>query len=78
MVEIVWSIYRNAQNPVRVNGTFLHDFPAQVGLHLGSMLSPLSFIIVLEKSRSGCPQELDYAGEFALVCETLEGLRGTD
>ena len=42
------------------------------------MLSPLSFIIVLEKSRSGCPQELDYAGEFALVCETLEGLRGTD
>ena len=43
------------------------------------MLSPLLFIVVLEvlstEIRSGCPEKLLYADDFALVSETHEGLK---
>ena len=51
----------------------------QVGLHQGSVLSPLIFIIVLEalfrELRSRCPRELIYADDLALESETLESLK---
>ena len=48
LVKIIQSMYRNTRNHVGVNGTFSDDFLVQVGLHQGSVLSPLLFIIVLE------------------------------
>ena len=60
-------MYRNTRSHVTVNGTFSHDFLVQVGLHQGSVLSPLLFIIVLEalsrEIRSECPEELSYTDE---------------
>ena len=50
----------------------------KVGLHQGSVLSPLLFIIVLEASsrefRTGCSWELLYADDLVIVAESLEEL----
>ena len=50
-----------------------------MGLHQGSVSNPL-FIIGLEilyrEIRSGSSEELVYADDLTLVCETLEGLGG--
>ena len=52
----------------------------QVGLHQGSVLSPLLFIIVLEalsrEITSGCPEVLFHAEDLEFVSETLESLKG--
>ena len=80
LVKIGQSMYRNAQSCVRVNCTVTDDFLVQVGLNKGSVLSPLLFTIVLDaisrEISSGCPQELFYADDLALVPETIEGLKG--
>ena len=80
LVKIVQSMHMNAQSHVRVNGTFSADFLVQFGLHQGSVLSFLLFIIVLEalsrEIRPGCPKELLCADDLALVSETFECLKG--
>ena len=45
----------------------------KVGVHQGSVLSPLQFIFVLEAlSRDGLPMELLYSDDLVLVAETEE------
>ena len=72
-------MYRNAESCVRVNDFFSDDTLVQVGLHQGSVLSPLLFIKLLEalsrEIRSECPEKLLYAYDLALVSETLDGLK---
>ena len=76
----VQSIHRNARSRVKVNRIFNDEFLVQVGLHQGSLLNTLLFIIVLQtlsrKIRSGCPEELVYDGDLTLVSETLASLKG--
>ena len=64
-------LYRNGGSRVRVNGTFSDDFLVQVGLHQGSLLSFLVFIILLEKLsreiKSGYPEELLNVDDLGLV-----------
>ena len=54
------------------------EFAVKVGVHQGSVLSPLLFIIVLEalskKFRTGLPWELFYADDLALLAESEEKL----
>ena len=54
------------------------EFAVKVGVHQGSVLSPLLFIIVLEaiskKFRIGLPWELFYADDLALLAESEEEL----
>ena len=62
---------RNGGSCVRVNGAFIDNFLVQVGLHEGSVLSLLLFIIVLEvlsrELRSGYQEELVYADDLPLL-----------
>ena len=48
----------------------------KVGVHHGSLLGPLSFIVILEsfsrEFRSGCPWELVYADDLVLAAENME------
>ena len=73
-------MYRNALSPVTFSETFSDDFLVQIGLHQGSVLIFLFFITVMEAlSRiiwSGCPEELLYAEDLALVSEIPEDLKG--
>ncbi len=63
-------MYRGATSKVRVD----NEYSVQVGVHQGSVLSPLLFIIVLqaitEEFKTGCPWELLYADDLVLIAET--------
>ena len=47
-VLIVQAMYNDAKSKVRVNGSYSDEFEVKVGVHQGSVLSPLLFNIVLE------------------------------
>ena len=55
------------------------EFEVKVGVHQGSVLSPLVFAIVVdvvtESVRNGLMSEMLYADDLVLTSETMEGLR---
>ena len=63
---------------VRVGDGYSEEIGVGVGVHQGSVLSPLLFIIVLEalsrKLRTGCPWELQYADDLMISAESMEEL----
>ena len=69
-------MYANAQSRVRVGEGYSEEFEVKVGVHQGSVLSPLLFIIVLEalsgEFRSGVPQEDLYADDLVIIADSLE------
>ena len=48
IIRVVKAMYENAKSTVNINGTIGDPFPVKVGIHQGSVPSPLLFIIVLE------------------------------
>ena len=75
-VRAIQAMYSNVRSRVRVNGQYSKEFCVEVGVHQGSALSPLFFIIVLEalsrEFRTGVPQELLYADDLAVVADSLD------
>ena len=78
LIDVVMSMYANATSSVRINGTLGEKFGVQVGVHQGSVLSPLLFIMALEalarEFRSGLPWELLYADDLVIIAESMEEL----
>ena len=78
LVRLVQSMYSGAKSRVRVDNTYSEEFSVKVGVHQGSVLSPLLFILVLEalskEFRMGCPWELLYADDLVIISESLEEL----
>ena len=79
MVTAVMSLYEGAKTRVRVGLELSEEFEVKVGVHLGSLLSPLVFAIVvdivMENVRNGLMSEMLYADNLVLISETMEGLR---
>ncbi len=78
LVKTVQAMYHNARARVRVGSSLSEEFDVKVGVHQGSVLSPLLFIIVLEalsEFTEGCPWELLYADDLALVAKSMEELK---
>ena len=78
LVRLVQSMYKDVRSTVRVGDGYSEEFGVGVGVHQGSVLSPLLFIIVLEalsrEFRTGCPWELLYADDLMISAESMEEL----
>ena len=79
LVKAVMAMYEGAQTVVRTTEGDIKAFIVKVGLHQGSVLSPLLFVIVMEmifrELRAGLPLELLYADDLILMAESEESLR---
>ena len=69
-------MYSNARRRVCVGEGYSEEFEVKVGVHQGSVLNPLLFIIVLEalsrEFRCGVPWEYFYADNLVIIAELLE------
>ena len=75
-MPVIQGMCTNVRSRVCVNGQYSKEFGVGVGVHQGSILSPLLFILVLEslwhEFRTGVPWELLYADDLAVIADTLE------
>ena len=71
IVRAVMSLYDGAKTRVRVGSACSEEFEVKVGVHEGSMLSPLLFAIVVdvitENARRGVVNELLYADDLVII-----------
>ena len=76
IMRLVQAMYNNARSRVRVGSEYSEEFEVGVGVHQGSVLSPLLFIIVLEALsgdfRVGVPWELFFADDLVIIATSLE------
>ena len=76
IVRLVQGMYSHARSRVRFGEGYSEEFEVKVGVHQGSVLSPLLFIIVLEALSCefccGVPWEDLYAEDLVIIAESLE------
>ena len=74
LIDLVMALYREMRSRVRVAGEISDSFEIGVGVHQGSVLSHLLFILVMEEATRECRVgglwELLYADDLALTAET--------
>ena len=84
IIQIVKSMYDNAHSKVRITTSYSNPIKVSVGVHQGYKLSSPLFIIVTEallllllsrEFRTGCPWELLYTDDLAIVAESFGELK---
>ena len=80
LIRIVMSLYTEACTVVRTDAGLSERFVVKVGLHQGSVLSPLLFAAVMDvvssEARCGLPSELLYADDLVIMAPTMEQTGG--
>ena len=75
-VRVIQGMYPKAQSHVWVKGQYSEEFNVGVGVHQGSLLSPLLFFLVLEamlrEFHTGAPWELLYTDDLVFIADTQE------
>ena len=78
IVCVLQIMYQIARSQVMINNSYSDVFKVQVGVHQGSVLSFLLFIIILEalsrESQTGCPWKLLYADDPVIIAYTMDEL----
>ena len=78
LIRTVMALYTEACTIVRTDAGLSESFEVKVGLHQGSVLSPLLFAAVVDvvssEARSGLPSELLYADDLLIMAPTMEQL----
>ena len=78
LIRTVMALYTDACTVVRTDAGVSESFEVKVGLHKGSVLSPLLFAAVMDVvssgARSGVPSELLYANDLVIMAPTMEQL----
>ena len=78
IVQAVMSLCEGVKTKVRVGSAYSEEFEVKVGVHQGSVLSPLLFAIVVDavtdEARSGI-NEILYADDLVLIGETMDDLK---
>ena len=71
-------LYKEVRSRVRVGDEYSNSFDARVGVHQGSVLSPLLFVIVLEalsmELHTGCLWEILYADDLMVSAQSMDEL----
>ena len=74
----VITLYTEDCTVVKTDAGLNEKFDVKVGLHQGSVLSPLIFAVVMDvvssETRSDLPSELLYADDLVLMAQTMEQL----
>ena len=78
LIRTVMALYTEACTVVRTDAGLSENFEVKLGLHQGSVLSPLLFAVVMDVvssgARSGLPSELLYADDLVIMAPTMEQL----
>ena len=72
------SLYDGAKTRVRVDSEVSEQFAVEVGMHQGSVLSHLIFVVLVDVTEFASEHvlsELLYADDLVLMSDTIEGLR---
>ena len=81
LIRTVMTLYTEACTIVRTDAGLSESFEVKVGLHQGSVLSPLLFAAVMDvvssEARCGLPSELLYADDIVIMAPTMKQLGRT-
>ena len=81
LIRTVMALNTEVCTIVRTDAGLSESFEVKVGLHQGSVLSPLLFAAVMDvvssEARSGLPSELLYADDLVIMAPTMEQLGRT-
>ena len=76
LIDVIMSLYAYSKSTVNIAGGTSKEFDINVGLHQGSSLSPILFVLVMEEAtkacRSGRIWNLLYADDLVLTADTKE------
>ena len=81
LVKAVMGLYEDegAETKVRAGSSLSEEFSVKLGVHQGSVLSPLLFAMVIdevrENARKGWMKQILYADDLVLMGESMKELR---